>query len=68
MDSFSYHAKFNLRKMKVVKHKNCIVCLVSKSAKKIDYLKYIAACLCSSTTEILNISYQSIYFMDSFSF
>ena len=57
MDSFSYHSKFKLCKMKVVicisaklaiearvtlgvkdfKHKNYIVCLVNKSAKKIEY-------------------------------
>ena len=49
--------------MKDFKHKNCMVCLVSKSAKK---LKYILACLYSSTTEILLIPYQSIYFMDIF--
>ena len=34
---------------------------------KEDYLKYIA-CLCSSATEILNIAYKSIYFMDGFTF
>ena len=73
MDSFSCHSK--LHKMKVVlcikphvtlgvkdfKHKNCIVWLLSKSTKKIDYLKYIVAYLCSIATEILNIPYQSIY-------
>ena len=39
-----------------------------KRKKDIDYLKYIVAYLCPSTIKILNIPYQSIYFMDGFSF
>ena len=66
MDSISYQSKFELRQMKLISYalvkdfqrKNCIVCLVSKSAKKIDYLKYIVAYLCPSATEILNLPYQ----------
>ena len=81
MDSFSSHSKFEFRKMKVV---ICISTklafkpallwewkisnLKTESAKKIDYVKYIITYLCSSNTEILNISYQSIYFMNGFTF
>ena len=32
------------------------------------YLKYIVACLCSNTTEIMNIPYQYLYFMDGFTY
>ena len=37
-----------------------------KQKRKKGYLKCIVACLCSCTTKILNIPYQSIYFMDGF--
>ena len=40
--------------------KNCILYLLSKSVEKIEYLKLILACLCSSTSEILSISHQTI--------
>ena len=49
--------------VKDFKYKNSILCLASKNAKKLDCLKCIVACLCYSTTEILNISYPFILWM-----
>ena len=68
MDSISCHSKF--AELKDFKHKNCIVRFVTKS--EIIALHIIPcysiiqhntniACLCSSTTEILNIPYQTIF-------
>ena len=37
--------------VKDFKKKNCIICLVCKSAEKVDYLKYIVAYLCSINNE-----------------
>ena len=37
-----------------------------KQKRKKGYLECLVACLCFSTTKILNIPYQSIYFMDGF--
>ena len=55
--------------VKTVLHVRCKISDVRKSAKKFkNYLKYIIVCLCSSNTELLNIFYQSIYFMDGFTF
>ena len=78
MDSFSYHSKFELCKMKVVicisvplsritlgmkdfKYKNCALCLVSKNVR---LPKMYCSKLCYNATKILNIPYQSMYFMD----
>ena len=54
------HATLEVKDFKYI---NYIGCIVSKSHKnkKIDYRKYVAVCLCSSNTEILNISYQSLF-------
>ena len=43
-------------RVKDFRNKIGTVCLVRKREKYIDYLKYIVACLCSSTTEILKYS------------
>ena len=46
--------------------KKCILCLASKNAKNLECLKCILVCLCHNGTKILNILYESIYFVDGF--
>ena len=48
--------------------KTILYVLWANTQKKIDYLKYIVAWLCSSTTEELNIPYWSICLTDGFTF
>ena len=52
-----------------ISNKNILYCMSCKQKRKKYFkkdLKYVIECLCSSTTEILNIPYQSIYFIDGF--